>query len=272
MYHDHDTYFASDCTLQCGMWLWNHDSEFTKWQHPAMWYAALGWRYWIYQVAAPCNVIRSPWIMTFNPPGDSALQCGRWLCDDMPCNSPKRPPYFNSTSGLDFDHITAVDMSFYTSLRNFIQIGPPQQKKMTSCRFSRWRISAILDFRGPIMGSLKSPYTTSYRSSIDTITLNCLVYEKIAFFCILATDRERGRQTDENMDSIDALSLSGYRERRLNKCHLSFVWKNKENVLFEQSFSLLFNISYAVHLILELLPLGPTGVVLFHSLPPSPTS
>jgi len=25
-----------DCTLRCGMWLWNHDSEFTKWQHPAM--------------------------------------------------------------------------------------------------------------------------------------------------------------------------------------------------------------------------------------------
>jgi len=30
------------CTLQCVMWLWNHDSEFTKWQHPAMWYVALG--------------------------------------------------------------------------------------------------------------------------------------------------------------------------------------------------------------------------------------
>jgi len=27
-------------TLQCGMW--NHDSEFTKWQHPAMLYVALG--------------------------------------------------------------------------------------------------------------------------------------------------------------------------------------------------------------------------------------
>ena len=26
----------SDCTLQCGMWLWNRDSEFTKWQHPAV--------------------------------------------------------------------------------------------------------------------------------------------------------------------------------------------------------------------------------------------
>ena len=25
-----------DCTLQCGMWPWNRDSEITKWQHPAM--------------------------------------------------------------------------------------------------------------------------------------------------------------------------------------------------------------------------------------------
>ena len=24
-------------------WLWNRDSEFTKWQHPAMWYMALEW-------------------------------------------------------------------------------------------------------------------------------------------------------------------------------------------------------------------------------------
>jgi len=36
------------------------------------------------------------------------------------------------TSGFDFDHITAVDMSFCTSLRNFIQIGPPTAEKMTS--------------------------------------------------------------------------------------------------------------------------------------------
>ena len=51
-------------------------------------------------------------------------------------------------------------MSFCTSLHNFIQFGPyPLQKKMTSCRFSRWRISAIMDFRDPIMGSLKSPVT-----------------------------------------------------------------------------------------------------------------
>jgi len=132
----------------------------------------------------------------------------------MPLNSPKRPPYWNSTrSGFDLDHITAVDMSFCTSLRNCIQTGPPSAEKMTSCRFSKWRISAILYFRGPIMGSLKSPCMTSYRSLIDTIALNCLVFQKIAFFCILATDR----RTNKQMDSIDALSRSRCRERRLNK-------------------------------------------------------
>ena len=47
----------------------------------------------------------------------------------MPWNSPKRPQYWNFSSGFDFDHITAVDISFCTSLRNFIQIGPPSAKK-----------------------------------------------------------------------------------------------------------------------------------------------
>ena len=42
----------------------------------------------------------------------------------------------------------AVDMSFCTSLRNFIQIGPPSAEKneMTLCRFSRWRISRSVYF------------------------------------------------------------------------------------------------------------------------------
>jgi len=99
----------------------------------------------------------------------------------MPLNSPKHPPYWNSTSGFDFDHITTVDISFCTSLQNFIQTGPPSAEKMTSCRFSRWRISAMLDFRGPIMSSSKSSGTTSYRSSIDTTALKCLVWENSVF-------------------------------------------------------------------------------------------
>jgi len=30
---------SGDCILQCVMWLWNRDSEFTKWQHLAIEFA-----------------------------------------------------------------------------------------------------------------------------------------------------------------------------------------------------------------------------------------
>jgi len=119
-----------DCTLQCGMCLWNRDSKFTKWQHPAMWYVALGWHaiefarwqhpamwhvaleswHWICQVAAPCSVA-----------GGSGMTC-HWI-------HPNVRHIGISTSGFDFDHTTAVDMSFCISLRHFIQIGPPSAEK-----------------------------------------------------------------------------------------------------------------------------------------------
>ena len=57
------------------------------------------------------------------------VQCNTWLCDDMPLNSRKHPPYWNSTSGFEFDHITTADMSFCNSLRNVFQIGPPSAEK-----------------------------------------------------------------------------------------------------------------------------------------------
>jgi len=162
-------------TLQCGMWLWNRDSEFTKWQHPAMWYVALGWR--AIEFAQTSAI----------------LELYIWF---------------------PFPHITAVDMSFCTSLRNFVQIGPPRHaEKMTSCRFSRCRISAILDCSDPIMGSLESPCTTScatsYRSLIDTIALNCLVCEKIAFFAFWQqTDRQTDKRTNRWTSSMREAAVS----------------------------------------------------------------
>jgi len=180
-----------DSTLQRGMWLWNHDSEFTEWQHPAMWYVALGglavefarcqhpamWHvalgswHCICKVAATCSVA-----------GSSGM-----ICHGI------RP----NVHHIGILHLVSI---FTISSQSTCHSAPvceivsksdnPQQKKMTSCRFSRWRISAILDFRRPIMGSLKSRCATSYRSSIDTIDLNCLVFEKIACFWILATDRQ----------------------------------------------------------------------------------
>jgi len=79
------------------------------------------WRMKFLQVT-PCNVACCYGIMTVNSPcgRKPTLQRDRWFWDNMPLNSPKRPPYWNSTSGFDFGHITAVDMSFCTSLRNFI--------------------------------------------------------------------------------------------------------------------------------------------------------
>ena len=75
-------------------------------------------------------------------------------------------------------------------------------------RFLKWRPSATLNFRGPIMGSLKSPGGTSYRSSIDTIALNCLLFEKIAFLYTHFGDRQTYRRTDGQNQCVKALSLS----------------------------------------------------------------
>ena len=135
--------------------------------------------------------------MHLNSPSGSTLQCGRWLWDNMPLNPPESPPYYSSTSGFDFDHITAVDMLFCTNLRNFIQIGPPSAEKNDVMSIFKMADVRHLGFRSPIMGFLKTPSTTSYRSSIDTIALNCLVFVKIAFlhFGGRQTERQTNRCT-----------------------------------------------------------------------------
>jgi len=109
--------------------------------------------------------------MTVNSPSGSTLQCDMWLWDDMA---------FSHIGILHLVSISTISSQSTCHSEPVCEIlsksDHSRQKKMMSCRFSRWRISAILDFRGPIMGSLKSPCTTSYRSSIDTIALNCLVF------------------------------------------------------------------------------------------------
>jgi len=148
-----------------------------------------------------------------NSPSGSTLQCDTWLWDDMPLNSPKRPPYWNSTSGF---HIHTSPQSKCHSVpvcKILSKSDHTWQKKMTSCRFSRWRISAILDCRSPIMGSLKSPCATSCRSLIDTVALNCLDFEKIVFFAFWRqtdrlTDNLADGQTDGQLRCTKPLSLS----------------------------------------------------------------
>ena len=62
-------------------------------------------------------------------------------------------------------------------------------------RYGDFTISAILNFRGRIMGSLKSPCMTFYRSSIEAVAVNCLAFEKnCVFIHILATDGQTDGQ------------------------------------------------------------------------------
>ena len=163
----------------CGMWLWNHDSEFTRWQHPAMWHITLASWHWIHQVAVPSNVA-----------GGSGMTC-HWIHPNVRHIGILHLVSISTTLPLSTCHSAPVCEILSKS-------DHPRHKKMTSCRFARWRISAILDIRDPIMGSLKSPCTTSYRSSIHTIALNCLVFENIAFW----------RQTDGQHRCTKPLSLS----------------------------------------------------------------
>ena len=152
-------------------------------------------RHWIRQVAALCNVA-----------DDSGMTC-HWIRPNVRHIGILHMVSISTISPQSTCHSAPVCEILSKS-------DHPRQRKMTSCRFSRWQISAILDFRGPIMGFLKSPCTTFYRSPIEIIALNCLVCEKIAFFAFW---RQTDRQTNEQMDSVDALSRSPCRERRLNK-------------------------------------------------------
>jgi len=181
-----------DCTLQCGMWLWN----FRPWQ-------------WIHQVAAFCNVISlihasgmtCRWIRMVAALCNVAGGCRMTWCGIWPI-----------VCRIGIQHLVSIlTISLLSTCHSapvcklLSKLDHPQQKKMMSCRFSRWRISAILDFRGPIMGSLKSLCTTSYRSSIKTIALNCLVFwENLVFAIWWQTDR----RTDGHTRRMKPLSLS----------------------------------------------------------------
>jgi len=158
--------------------MWHHHNiDFARWLHPAMWQVALGWH--------AIKFAQTSAILEF--------YIWFWF-----------RPYHHSR------HVIATVCVILSKSDHH------RQKKMTSCRFSRWRISAILDFRGPIAG-LKSAYV---RLPIDCGHHGSKLFSfwENRVFCILATDRQTDRQTNkqmnEQMDIIDALSRSRCRERQ----------------------------------------------------------
>ena len=133
-------------------------------------------------------------------PHGSTLQCHRWLRDDMLWNSPKRLPCWNFTSGFDFDHIIAVKMSFCMSLRN---------PNRTTCQICH------LEFQGSNDGLFEKPLQVINKDHSAKLHSFC----ENRVFCIFATDR----QTNKQMDSIDALSRSRSRKRQLNNIYCSIA-------------------------------------------------
>ena len=112
--------------------------------------------YFNHWVTAPCNVACGSGIMTVNTSSGSTLQCNG---SGMTCHW-IRP----NVRHIGILHLVSIPthhhsrhVILYAKCEILSKSDHRRQKKMTSCRFSRWRISAILDCGDPIMGSLKSP-------------------------------------------------------------------------------------------------------------------
>jgi len=129
------------------------------------------------------------------------LQCGTWLWDEsrMTCHwiHPNvrhigilLPVSISTISPQSVCHSAPVCEILSKSDR-------PRQKNDVMSIFQ------ILDFWGLVIGSLKGPCTTSYRSSIDAIAVNSLVFEKIAYLHF--GDRQT---TNVQAHRIKLLSLS----------------------------------------------------------------
>ena len=81
----------------------------SRWQHPAMWHLALGSWHLIRQVAAPSNVA-----------GGYGMTC-HWIRPNV--------PHFGILRLVSISTISLQSTCHCTSLRNFIQIGPPCRKQ-----------------------------------------------------------------------------------------------------------------------------------------------
>ena len=105
-----------------------------------------------------------------------------------------------------------------TSCHGIVRAMHTRCAVMMSCRFSRLRISAILDFRGPIMGYLKSPceFLQVVNRHHNSKLLSFVRKSRFSAFGDRQTVRQTNKETNKQMESIDALSRSRCRKRRLN--------------------------------------------------------
>ena len=157
--------------LHPAMWR-NHDIDFARWLHLAMWHVDLESWQWMHQAAAPCNVIRGSgitchWIRPVAAPYDMTRSSGIMTLNSLggsTCNVAGgsgmtchwiRPNVRHigilhlvsiSTISLQSTCHSAPSAKFYPNRSDLDKVDQPGQKNMTSCRFSRWRISRHFGF------------------------------------------------------------------------------------------------------------------------------
>ena len=159
--------------LHPAMWH-DNDTDFVRWLHPAMWHVALESWQWIHQVATPCNVIRgSGMICHWIRPNVrhigilhlvliSTNHCSQHV---ILYQSPKfYPPSAEKNDVMSIFKMADLSHLGYYGSNNitFYRLSRHHSSTLLSfpenCIFAfwrqypRWQISAILDFRGPIMG------------------------------------------------------------------------------------------------------------------------
>jgi len=162
--------------------MWHdHDIDYARWLHSAMWHVALESRLWIHQAAAPCNVIHGS-RMTFRWILSVAARCNVTHSSGiMTLNSRggKTPCNVAGSSGMTCHEIrpnvrhigilhlvSILTISLQSTCHSALECeilsksDHPQHKK--------WRHVDFQDGGSQpswiLMGSLKSPCTTSCRS------------------------------------------------------------------------------------------------------------
>jgi len=167
--------------------MWHdHDIDFDRWLHPAMWHVALeSWQWihhvaapctvirgsgmtchWIRPAAAPCNVTRSSGIMTLNLLGGSTLQCGRWLWNDMPLNSQKNVRHIGILHLVSISTTSPQSTCHSAPVSNILSNSDHHRQKKSRHDLSH------LGFYGSNNRFFEKPHYN---------LLNCLVFQKITF-------------------------------------------------------------------------------------------
>ena len=96
-------------------------------------------------------------ITTLISSGDCTLQCDTWLWDDMPLNSPKRPPYWNSTSGFHFHASPQSTCHSVPVCEILSKSDHPRQKKMTVMSIFKMAYLSHLGLQGSNNGFFEKP-------------------------------------------------------------------------------------------------------------------